>query len=76
MENDTGVANPPLDGRFVVAINNLRELAKEYHLKDEIEQKNIRHHIYKMCGGFGKELVPFLPKFKEIEDKLIHQNKA
>lgn len=70
------VANPSLESRFVALINNFRDLAKEYHLKSEPEQKAIRHHIYVNTGGFGKELVPVLPKLKEIEDKLIHEGKA
>lgn len=65
-----------LQTRMVIAVNELRELAKEYHLKDENEQKRIRHQIYTSTGGFGKLVTAILPQFKDVEDKLINQNKA
>jgi hypothetical protein len=65
----------PLHSRLIANVNELRLLVAEYHLLDEVAQKNIRHQIYVHTGGFGKAVVPLFGGFKMIEEKLINEGK-
>lgn len=62
---------PSLGVHFVLNVEQLRLLTKEYFLLSETDQKEVRHQLYSKHGVFGKKIVPLLAEFNKLEKELL-----